>query len=47
MISLDTPVVLAFTPNYFIPAVVCIQSILDHAPKNKNSCYLPFNGEAP
>ncbi len=35
MISLDTPIVLAFTPNYFIPAVVCIQSIVDHAPKNK------------
>lgn len=27
----DTPIVLAFTPNYLIPAVTCILSILEHS----------------
>lgn len=27
----DIPVVIAFTPNYFVPAATCLRSILDHS----------------
>lgn len=27
-----TPIVVAFTPNYFLPAMVCISSVLEHSP---------------
>ncbi|NAW51334.1 glycosyltransferase family 8 protein [Elizabethkingia argentiflava] len=36
MISRSTPIVLAFTPNYFIPAATCLYSILKHSPEEEN-----------
>lgn len=32
----DIPLVLAFTPNYLVPAATCLLSILDHAPKTES-----------
>ncbi|XJR86934.1 glycosyltransferase family 8 protein [Elizabethkingia anophelis] len=36
MLLSEVPVVLAFTPNYFVPAATCLYSILKHSAETEN-----------